>query len=249
MSRSYLLGPLTLYVHPDGNDDIGYGTIADPWRTWQHAYDRVQRDYDLRGYDVTIQANGPMTGALVADGPCVGGGRVFLTGSAWGSGQIIAARGAELNLRGFTLAVCPVVADQQATITLGDMVFGACPSAPHLEATNHGQIRCVGYPLAITGGAVSHLHCTSGGSMLFAAGGCWLYNTPTFSAYFAGVSGGQITFGEDWLYHGSAVGQRALIHKGGLVDTLRQGTPGHATYLPGDGPVVTQFGLSHGWYT
>lgn len=236
--RDDLDGPLTLHVAPGGE-----------WETLQACYDHCRRNIDTRGHAVTICVDAATTGTLIADGPLTGGGRVTICGSTWTDGRVVATNGADIALRWFTFHNTPLVADNGGRLDYGHVVFGACPSDSHVGAYNGGHAQCVGAPVAITGGAVSHLHATYGGRIILDSGGCWLYNMPHFAAYFVGVAWGVVACGNGWLWHGAATGQRALAHKGGLVDTLRQGIPGHDTYLPGDGPIVTTFGLSHGFYT
>lgn len=80
--RTYLSSATTFYLSPSGSDATGDGSQANPWATPRHAYDVLQRNYDLGGQTVTIQlANGTYPVSNQLYGPLVGqygaGGLIF----------------------------------------------------------------------------------------------------------------------------------------------------------------------------
>lgn len=238
----------TYYIHPSGDDAASCpGTSSQPFKTWQGAYTHLLRSLDLAGRTVTLCTMTAATGELRAVGHPGHGGKVVLTAPTWTGGVIIAENGARLHVRQTTLIDTPLLAEHGGRIDFDTVEFGPT-SRGHVEAHNGGHVRCAGH-YAITGGGVSHLHATAGGRILITSGGGWLANVPAFSAYFAGCADGNITFGLDFAYHGEAVGQRFYVHKNGVIDTLRQGTPGHLEFLPGSVPGVATVGVSSGVYS
>lgn len=86
--RALLLADTTFYVSTTGSDVSGTGTVSNPWRTPQHAYNTLAESYDFGGFDVIVQfADGdyrnttpgdfPNANGLSIRAPWTGGG--FLT--------------------------------------------------------------------------------------------------------------------------------------------------------------------------
>lgn len=73
MSRTELTSNATFHINPAGNDTIGDGSIGNPWKTRGASYNRVQRDYDLKGFSVVFQlADGVHVDGFNPSGPMVG---------------------------------------------------------------------------------------------------------------------------------------------------------------------------------
>lgn len=227
-----------------------------PWRTFQEAFNHLLHCIDLAGHTITLQSLTPVTGDFHASGHPGSGGKIVISAPAgWSNGVIYAEHGARLHVRETTLLDVSLYAEHCGRIDFDTVTFGQS-SRGHIEAHNHGHIRCLGH-YSITGGGKYHLHATSKATILFPAGGGWLTNYPHFTEYFVGCSSGDVTFGLDFAFHTrplpntpATCGKRkALIHNGGNVKTLRQGTPEYETFLPGTGEITTVFGNSIGWYT
>lgn len=73
MPRTELTAKGTFYISPTGSDTTGDGTQGNPWKRAQYAWDRLLRDYDLRGQQLDIvPLPGTYTDPFVARGPMVG---------------------------------------------------------------------------------------------------------------------------------------------------------------------------------
>jgi hypothetical protein len=248
---------LNLYVATTGSDSNSGLTSGAPFLTIQRAINVVASNYDLNGFNVTINvADGTYTGAVTVSGPWVGWGTVTLNGDtttpanciiSTTSANCITATGAgsTINVQGFKLTTATgghgLSAVLGGTINVtGNMNYGS------IAGSLYNQINCgegiinVNNSYTIsgsdTGGA--HIQITPGGIVNLAGGiTVTLTGTPAFANY-AAVSGPSILEIANVTFSGSATGTRYIATKNGVIDT----GGGGASYLPGNAAGSTASG-------
>jgi hypothetical protein len=141
-SRILLTSPLTVYVSPTGSDTTGTGTIGNPWKTRNKAYQTFQNAYDLGGQTLTIQLlDGVHTDSFQTYGPQLvgqnGPGGIVFNGNATTPANVIirpaantgyaygCAFGASITIKNQAIDMINSAADaitvgQRSAIQLGD---------------------------------------------------------------------------------------------------------------------------------
>lgn len=163
MARQQLVANKTYHINPSsGSDTTGLGSVAFPWATMGHAYDWLQRNIDLSGYTVTLQAQ-PGLAPFTLCGPLVGQrspGSLKIKGGASGLPHSITAidanavtvmHDARARLEGFKVSAsgagpfgCGVIVDN-AQVELGEMWYGQCDHA-HIDAAGAtARVQLVGH--------------------------------------------------------------------------------------------------------
>jgi hypothetical protein len=68
MSRIELTGPTDVFVDPNGSDTLGDGSIGNPWKTPQGAWNNLFKGYDLCGnkLDIVLKSGAPGSGIQIA---------------------------------------------------------------------------------------------------------------------------------------------------------------------------------------
>jgi hypothetical protein len=245
ISRTALSAPTTFYVATTGNNVTGNGTIGAPWQTIQFAYEFLQRYYDTRGYNVTIQcADGTYTAGLTVSGPLLGGGVLQLTGNTTTPANCIITAtssdcfsfqyGANIALGGFKCISITsgyhVNCGNNATVDInGKMEYAAvgAGSAVHIYSHDGGRVN-INANYTISAGTGWHWNCISGG--LSVVGTITLTGTPAFSNAFAQTTSiGYIGCG-GVTFSGAATGIRYSIASNSVINTAAGG----ATFLPGN---------------
>lgn len=252
-TRIRLTGASAVYVNAStGSDTTGTGTLASPWQTIQHAYDRLLDCYDLAGQIMTIVVAGSFTAGLLAQGNIIGqngpaslfldgGGTATIAVSAAGASCVQADSGAQITLQNITVSnsdatAFAVRASRTGVLIIGLGVTFAASTGIHAQAVEGGLLYVID-SYTISGGASIHWEAVSGGAVLVSPDGnsitVTLTGTPAFSTAFAhafmcGVldtpeAAGNLTFS------GSATGVRYLAELNGVINT--QG--GGATFYPG----------------
>jgi hypothetical protein len=256
--REQLAANRTYYVRTDGSD--GNNGLANSsggaFLTIQKAIDTVAA-LDLSIYNVTIQAaDGTYTGAVTVTGPWVGSGTVTLQGntttpanvvittSVAGAAALSVQSGGRLSVAGFKLvssgagATAGLKSSGSAILVTGAMDFGAANR--QMQAAGSGSITFgAGITYNISAGAVTHVFCSSGGSV--AIEGCTVATTGTvaFSSAFVTSSFVGVVFIDSNTFAGaSATGSRYSITANGVVYTAGAA----ATYLPGNAAGTTGSG-------
>ena len=232
------------YVRTDGSDsnDGLSNSGSGAFLTIQKALDVVKNTVNLNGYNVTIMVgNGTYTAGGSVIGPFIGNGAVGVLGdlstpsnvsvSVTGGDCFSLEKGASLLVSGLKLSTTTsgsclrCYTNSNLAATSND--FGACASS-HIEVGQSSYVGIAGN-YEITGGAVSHYHVGSEGTLAITSGTVTLTGVPSFSAYFAGVKKGEMTC-KSTTFSGTATGYRFVVHKGGLIDVGANST----TYFPGN---------------
>lgn len=253
--RIVLTGDADFYVATTGsnsNDGLSVGT---PWLTQQHAWNVLQNDYDLAGFNALVHtASGSYSGGVIAVGPPPPGftnGAIVFTG---GAGAIInpagaafqASYGAQFTLDGGmtveSSAGNGVEARRGGLITINSITLGGVPSSnAQIRASDGGEVFLNG-DYAVTGGGGWHYETVRGGRINGSIGASLtvtLTGTPAYTQQFAGsndlgmlyVDSASVTFS------GGATGVRYLASVNAIIET----NGGGATFFPGNagGSVAT----------
>lgn len=247
IARIRLLSNLTIYVAPSGIDAAGRGLSAEtPFLTGTYAYNFVQRNYDLNGFNVTIQLANGAYGQIICSGQCIGaqGAAVTIRGNtdalnvtiaaaANGQGLISANGGALIQVTGVTLwggaftGCIGLLTSLTSTIIFSNVVFGVMAGGSHIQSS--GQIQSQG-AYVITGGAAQHMAATSGTITILSA--VTLTGTSVFSNAFAYSLGcGSINSESSGgaSFTGAATGARYSAIRNGVINTAGGG----ASFFPG----------------
>lgn len=250
----------TFYVSTTGNDTTGDGSSGSPWATIQHAWDVIQKYYDLNGYTATIQLDdGTYTNnSLSALGPVDGNkgpSSVIINGnSGTPSNVIIDCTTASLNCfnasvgGAYTIANLKVqasgagaycvVTNQGGSIQIGNgVIFGAANTA-HTQANYGGFINFLS-SYTISGNSNNHVFANLNGVIFISPGiTVTLTGTPAFAGAFAAANALGSVSAVSVTFSGSATGSRYTAAANGVINT----NGGGATYLPGNSAGTTGTG-------
>lgn len=253
-ARRLLLGPVSFYVSPAGNDGND-GALATPYGTIQRALDEAAK-LDLGIYDVDIWlADGTYTTGGRLGGRPPGTGRIRIRGNAASPGNVIVSTisqscfvtedGAVLDIRDLELRTTTggngLEASSSSTIFFRNLRFGVVAGA-HKQAASFGRIVGEG-AYSIVGNAVFHSANYSGYVQCQALGTVTLAAGRTFSDCFAlaSLNGTTIYGGTSWSTT-TATGKRYNAITGGGINVWGAG----ASVLPGN---VAGTVTSPGWYS
>lgn len=253
--RQRLGADTTFYVATTGSDSNTGLSSGSPWLTLQHAWDTICTQYDLAGFQATIQlADGTYAGQLFAFNAPVGGGSVVINGNpSTPSNVLISVSGSDALIMDGRLAPLNVIfqnfkvtsgtgacikAQNHGAITLGaGMVFGAAATY-HMVSISGGLINpTTGYTIA--GNAVGHWQGDYGLIELPTGITITLTGTPAFSQAFAvATDGGYLQIASGITFSGPATGSRYSVTTNGVINTQGSGT----SYLPGSTSGTTATG-------
>lgn len=251
----------TIYVDGTNGNDSNSGLapgVGNALKTIQAAINLVANNYDLNGFNVTIQvANGTYTAGGQVNAPWVGTGIVLIQGDIVTPANVIVSTagncfvlGASGTLTGFTgYAGCrlqlaglklvsaggtSIVANNQSYIALaGNMEFGAALTG-HISLARGSVFQtlpaCAGY--TISGGAATHLTMNQSCMINYAvAVTITLTGTPAFSSAFVNIIRCSTwSTGGGVTFSGSATGVRYSVSLNGVLDT----GGGGANFFPGN---------------
>lgn len=226
-------GAVTFYVNrttgSDSNDGRTTGTAV---ATLQKACD-LAYSIDSQGADVTISVAGAGYAAgLKARGPLPGGGRLVVFGNeanplacdltATNDDLFLFTNGARAFVYGFAMTTVSGSGCHFRVTTGADVIASAnyhgAASESYVTAEG-GQFFEFG-SCSWAGSAVSAVHSTGGGQVLF-TGTVTIVGTPSFSAYVVGTAGwSNITF-DPVTFAGNVAGvtgRRFLAHNGGQIN-------------------------------
>lgn len=198
--RTRAIANATLYV-ASGGSDSNPGTVGSPFATVQKGLDTAFNNYDLNGFNVTVQlvdSGSPVTwtvGGAIAS-PQVGAGRVILKGNSGVPGRTIISPtsavalsvtdGAMLTVQDLELRTTTsgnaLQAARHGRIFFSNINFGAIAQA-QIRAFDLGLIQCDGN-YAITGGAAQHWSVSQNGVLRIVSKTITLSGTPAFSNAF-----------------------------------------------------------------
>lgn len=245
-SRTLLQSNLTLYVATTGsNGNDGLDPTA-AFQTIQRAWSELVNNYDLNGFDATIQlANGTYTAGLLATSAPLGGnsgsGSVVILGdiaapsnvlvATSASNAFLAQGGAQFTIRGVKIQTAGannncVISNPGGLITLDGVEFGGC-GASHMNALGGYISSTANY--AIAGGAVNHARAASFGLVSVAGKTITISAAPTFTGAFASSQQGRVEMIGNTYAGGAATGVRYAATENGVVTS----SGGGATVLPG----------------
>lgn len=256
--RTSLTGNLDIYVATTGNDSNTGLTIGSPFLTIQHAWDVLERTYDLRAqYTATIHiADGTYTAGLTANGPitgAVGPSSVIFSGNTGTPANVIVAMASGDNFTAQYNAAFSVTGMKLTNSASGNglhvlyggqinfslLNFGAMTGGQHINAQAGGGSIVATGNYTISGGAAAHLNVSSTGCYVDVTGvTVTISGTPAFSAAFADCAYPGMVNSSGVTWTGSATGVRYNAIANGVVNTQGSG----ATYFPGNASGTTSTG-------
>lgn len=247
VQRKSLTANTTYYIATTGNDTTGAGTVGNPWKTLQKAWNYLQANIDFAGFTVTIQiADGTYTEAFVASGIMPGQatpGNLIINGNSTTPANVLVtsatqsaidAVGAKFRIQYMKLTTTGggnncLTAESGSVIELGGGIqFGACVSG-HIDVGSH-SIVSVGAEYTINGNAAYHILVPDGGLLVTGSFTHTLTGTPAFSQQFVNAALGGEVNASNTTYSGAATGTRFLSQNGGMINT----NGGGANFFPGN---------------
>lgn len=239
MARTEIFTPTTRYLDPAGNDGNDGLTPLTAWRTRQYAFDRCQRDFDLRGGTVTFQMAaaglfsddnslaGLFVGQRSADDIIFQGDPNNIWGcNAWTTNNsFFAFERAAFTVRYMRLksangaGICSMT---YSKVNYDNVIFDACGSA-YVLASKNGQTvgGLAGAQYIAVGSAPNALSASAGGCNILISGTMQFYGTPQFASGFAYAfeSGNVTSHGMTWdqTTYGHAVGPKYQIDGFGTI--------------------------------
>lgn len=247
----------TFYVSPAGSDATGTGSSASPWATPQHAWDVVQRYYDLAGFSVTVQlVAGTYAGGIIASGPLMGaaGYAAFTVRgdpSAPASYLISllsgicfrASAGAQYSLSGVRMTAGGanpklVSTDSGGVINIAATCdFGPALTGDQIQSQIGGTV-WLQSNYTVSGSANTHYNAAQNGNIWLAGYTVTVTGNPTYSTAFCSASvSGQVSANSS-TYTGAATGQRYVAASGGVINTASGG----GNFFPGSVAGTTNTG-------
>src|SRR6266446_881617 len=250
LARIRLSTDATFYVTAAGGSDTNPGTQTLPWATLQHAANAIWNNYDLNGFNVTIQCSGAFTQGVSITGAPIGVTVAFtqITFNFAAASSVIptnnqpcflAAGAASFQITGPVLLQAPgntpisgtaLYATPGSNIFASGIHFGAC-GISH----NFGNVIITG-SYTIQGGSLSHISVSGAGSIFQysqVAGAIvvTLTGTPNFTSGFVlAVFGGQVVaFSSSVSFSGGGLGPRYTINTAASVSTNGSGV----NFFPG----------------
>jgi hypothetical protein len=254
--RERLTGNLTLYVRTDGSDSNNgrANTAGGAFLTLQKAYDVITSDFDLGGYNITVQiADGTYTAGLTTAQPWTGGGTVIFQGNNGTPANVVISttsancftvgapipgtlRIIDMKLQ-TTTSGSGIVVNSVGYVEYGNLNFGAMPTF-HVQAVGTGAYARGISAYTISGGATYHWVSSSNAFLVDQSKTITITGTPAFGTAFAySTRGGAMTVNAN-TFSGSATGSRYLAESNGIIFT----NGGGATYLAGDAAGSTTTG-------
>jgi hypothetical protein len=250
----------TFFVNASTGNDNNTGLASNTaFATIQAAINNLYQNYDMAGYQATIQlADGTYTaanGTSVAVFPAalLGVGQVVLQGNTSSPGNVIisasnadsiqAGSGVRLSCQGFTVQAtgAPITTGAGLRVTFGAqvqvtqaVVFGACGGG-HMVVEGH--LAFTGN-YTVSGSAPWHYCATEGGSIDVVNATITVTGTPNFTTSFAHVLlCGNISF-VSANYSGAATGVFFDVQQNGVINASGRGT----SYFPGNQAGTTATG-------
>lgn len=244
--KTYLTAPLALYVDPvNGDDSLGDGTNANPWKRVQHAFQYIWNNIDAGGQTITIQLSPgvcenfifdkAVNGVVVVNGDSLNPRAYTVKNTngqaVWVSNGVLCGKGFSVEAAGTPGDYQPsgtgVIVGQNGIFLFKDLAFGPCSNA-HVWVAQAGQY----YPL--TGAGTAYSVYGSGGQchFLVAGGGvCTIVrcnitvtNNPAFSQAFAiATQQGLIQSWAPTTITGTAVGSRYFVDLNGIINASGAG--------------------------
>ena len=169
---------VTFYVSTTGCNSNN-GSMANPFATVTHAYNLLQRNYNLNGYNATIQIeDGSYTENIVLAGIPEGYGtnNIFVVGNngsptnvtfnVVNGAAVSILNGATISLSGISMSSSnggALFLQNNAAVSVGPVNFGSCPNGFHVQGGGTGSYITFNSPYTITGSAQSH-YLSGGGS-------------------------------------------------------------------------------------
>ena len=117
-----------------------------------------------------------------------------------------------------------------ARVRFGNINFGACTGAAHIQTSGPGSTVTALSNYAVSGGGTAHFEVTYGAQFVSPTFTVTITNTPSFSlawAFLSVLGSAQV---HGMTFSGSATGSRYSINNGSVLFTNGAGT----SYLPGE---------------
>jgi hypothetical protein len=239
MARTEITTTTTRYISPTGNDTNDGLTALTPWRTRQYAWNKCQRDFDLRGGQVVLQLNpgsaftdevafaGLFVGQTSADDVVFQGNisdkwstSVSTVNNSFFGFERAAFKVQYLKLDSVNGAgICSMT---YSKINYNDIVFGNAGAA-YVLASKNGQTvgGIAGAQYIALGSAPNVLSASAGGCNILISGTMQFWGTPQFLSGFAYAfeSGNVTSHGMTWdqTTYGHAVGPKYQIDGFGTI--------------------------------
>lgn len=241
-----LTAPITLHFSPGGNDEFTNNcrTASNPCKSLQIAYDKLQRDTDLRGNQVTfllvpgiyaqgLQATGPLRGQkfpsqLVIRGSILTPSSVLLAPN-FSQPSFSAAFGAMYNIEGIKMdhtftTQDMILVGQYSTIGIGFVDFGYNFNPyNHVSVGFFGNLYVYG-SYTISGGAQVHVDVANSAAVYYNTNGVAglinvpIVNSPSFFAGFFYVASNASINSQAIGWTGFASGRRYVAEGNGVLD-------------------------------
>lgn len=259
--RTNLTANATFCVATTGLDTNG-GISPNCWLTLQHAWNVLNADYDLRGFNVIVNISAGTYTGFTASGFLVGQfsntsvnfvgdnttpANVTIAGTA--QSAITAKNGAQFSISGVTLTALNSGVDQGVgievypsgtTVGFNSIAFGFCQVA-HMMATGGTIGAAQPGPATYTilgSGSLYHARALQDGYIQLDTATVTLTGTPPFANAFVDASrGGQIS-ALNATFTGAATGVRYNAVLNGVIDSAGGG----ATFFPGSAGGTTATG-------
>lgn len=250
-SRINLRNSLTLYANSTAGSDAATGLdVSTPFQSLNYTYSYIQQNYNLNGYQITVNCVGttfaPLNVSGAIGGGRIGGGVIFLGNTANPSlvqinavngNAVWSTYGAFFGITGFQLSatgVSPsggygIVASQNGQVLLGANVQFAGCSVGHMWASS-GYIWAAGTNYIISGNATYHMIAGDMGLIQISNTSVSFVGTPAFTDFVFALNEGYILATNYTVAAGGCTGQRYYIFNNAVVMT----NGGGASYFPGN---------------
>jgi len=247
-AREAVTANRTYYVRTDGSDsnDGLSNTSGGAFLTIQKAVDAVA-GLDIAGFNVTIQiADGTYTGAVTLKN-VVGfsaAGNLVIQGNNTNPANVLVNVSSAYAFLADGISTIWDIKDLKvqnsggygmsarsgARVRFGNINFGACTGAAHIQTSGPGSTVTALSNYAVSGGGTAHFEVTYGAQFVSPTFTVTITNTPSFSlawAFLSVLGSAQV---HGMTFSGSATGSRYSINNGSVLFTNGAGT----SYLPGE---------------
>lgn len=250
--RIRLRADTTFYVSNSGSNSNDGLTPGTPWETIQYAYDKLATDYDLGGFQATVQlANGtyfpliatiqPLSGSIKILGDTGTPTNVAIDGNSANLSAIQVSIGALVIIQGCLLSggggsigkgCCIHAATTGSIVSVADCVMGSAAVA-HVQAIAGASILISG-SYSLNGDAPLHWALGTNAQLNTTSGVTITVPALNFSSAFVGCSQNSTVFSSQsnvtFNLTGVVTGQRYIAFSNGVIDTVG----GPANFFPGD---------------
>lgn len=256
--RTVLTADTNFYISTIGSDLNNGTSSATPWATFTHAWSVLTQNYDLAGFDATVNvADGTYTvGGHFAGFPTLGAGSIIFASTSGNASACIVnvstgncfvvSEGADVtinNIKVIAAAGSGVFVTSRSNLNFEGMEFGACASY-HIFADEQSRVNITD-DYSVTDDAANHWNIQSASELHIGIVSITisLSGLPTFSNAFARAANlGLIALNSVPTFAGSgALGVRYLASFNGVINTGTANT----SFLPGNSAGTANTGAQY----